>query len=234
MAKTLGEVFEGLSFGLLAGISLGNEASGEIDVANSNRVVGLVNKSLQRLYGEFSLSVKEFDLRTIEGKTLYALRSKHADTDPALETKWIADTPANPYRSDIIRILSIFDEDNNQLLLNDESDEKSIYTPAYDLLQVPEGLKDGYTYSCVYQARHGRLGFGDLTQLIYLPEPLFEALDEHVAYQVFNAMNGQEHRSKAADHMASYMRVIQKAKDDNITNTSYVNAGTKLDDRGFV
>lgn len=233
MSKTLGEIFQNLSHGPLAGLAIGSEGSGTILSGQENRVTGLINQTLDTLYGRFLIYTRETVLRTIADKSLYALRKEHADTDSSTETKWIEDTAANPFTSDIVRILEIKNDDGETVKLNDVNDDTSIFTPSYDLLQTPEEVPDLRFY-LLYQAKHARLDYTDPGQLVYLPAPLFGALEAYVAFLMFSSMNGQEHSQKAQEHLMKYETICRMVKDQNITNDSFVSTNSKLDDRGFV
>lgn len=211
---------------------MGNEGSGFIQSAHRSRIIGMINVSLDALHTRFKIFTRDMILRTDGIRTLYALREEHADTNESTEPKWIEDNIQNPFREDIIKILKVFDEDENELSINNIEDDKSIYFPSFELVQVPEKIEN-QRYFIMYQAKHGLLNPSDPMQLVYLPTSLFSALEAYVSYMIFSSMNGQEHLARSQEHLMRYERICQMVENEDILHESAGAKNNKLDERGF-
>jgi hypothetical protein len=256
---TLGDLFEDLAYGPLNQLAIGGDGSGMVPDYQEARLVSYINRALLELYSKFILSEKEFVIRVQQDRTLYPLRKIHADSfyvptrewsqeacccDPSGDvtqvcgcqnsvTKFIADSPAFPFEEDIIRILHVFDDDGIEVPINDQSDVFTVFTPAPDVLQIPDP-QQRTSFAVNYQARHKVLEGCDCFQRIYLPLGLKPALEAHVAYQVFNSMNGQEHSAKAQEYYARYDMMCTDAEYKDLTVTSIAQDNCKLFRRGFI
>lgn len=230
----LSDLFTSLSYGVLSNLAIGGEGSGTIPVAHENRLVDHTNQSLLAIYGRLPILEKEVAIRAYDGMTIYPLKKKFADTDPTVvPQKFISDTLTDPFLEDVIRVLSVWDEEGEEVPLNDPDDEASLYLPAPTTLQIPQPVT-GNAYFVLYQARHPLLVQDDLTQELTLPEVLHDALMHHIAYKVLSPMNGQEHAAKAGEHLQTYEMIVSRIEQDNLLGTSLLNGNTKLHERGFI
>ena len=256
---TLRDLLEDLAFGPLNNLAIGGDGKGVIPAHMEARVLSYINRSLLEMYSKFILVEKEVVIRVMLDRTLYPLRKIHADSfylpgpewsQPACcctpgsdvtevcrcsnsVPKFIADSLAFPFEEDIIRILHVFDEDGIEVPLNDSSDAYSVFTPAPDVLQIPDPI-DRTFFAVNYQARHRVLQPGECHQKIILPLGLKAALEAHVAYQVFSSMNGQEHTAKAQEYYSRYDLLCTDAEYKDLTLTSMTQDNCKLFTRGFV
>jgi hypothetical protein len=230
---TLEELYKDLSLGVLSNLQVGGEGSGFIPFEHQEKVCRAINQGLTALHGKFILQEKEVQVRTYDTITLYQLKKIFADTDPAIvPQKYISDSLAEPFEEDVIRILSVFDEGGCQLVLNDPSGLGKIYTPNPTTLQITEPTQ-GNTYFVMYQAKHVRLTYEDLTAEIDLPEILHPALEAYVAHKIMSPMNGQEHSVKAAEHYAMFEAVCAEVLEKDLVSTSIPETSTKLEMRGW-
>lgn len=233
MSTTLGELFKDLSFGPLSNLTIGGQGSGVIPVAQENRILSLTNTGLTKLYTKFVIAEKELVVRTIADKELYPLRQIHADNDPGIDFKFIADTPEDPFLGDMVRILLVGDADGNELPLNDYNQDASVFTPKPDVLQILNAEADTI-FHVIYQANHAKLLTSEPTQDIDLPEPLQEALVAYVGYRILEPMNGEEHSRRANELKVKYESICSDALDRDLGKYSITTSSTKLEDRGFV
>jgi hypothetical protein len=249
MSRQLGEIFMDLSFGPLAGLSIGNEVDGSIGQNHESRVVHLINSGLREIYSRFLLSEKELVIRARAGRSLYTLERVHGDAyidsdNPGNEPeKYIVDTLTDPYQEDWIRMLHAYgprtaDTDESEKLpelkINDyESEEPGVFTPAVGVIQIPEPVEGGLYYF-LYQARHPLLGIGEMTQRVRLPALLYGALESWVAAKIFLSMNGAEHRARGQELENRYEVLCQRALEEDLTLTSLSFQNNKAEARGFV
>lgn len=232
----LSELFNRLSLGVLSNLAIGGEGSGSIPPNSQSKVAMHVGNSLIALYGRFNLLEREMVVRIYETVDTYRFEKKFADMDPTVGPKYIEDTIDNIFTEDVFKILGIFNEQGEEIPMNDPGNPESLYTPNSASLLVPMPVT-GDVYHLLYQAKHPKIISAipvNLAQDILLPEILVPALEAHVAYQVLSPMNGQEQAVKAAEHLARYEMLCLEAETKDQVTTSLVQTHTKLDDRGFV
>lgn len=230
----LHELFQNLSFGEFANLTIGDEGAGTIPVQHQPKILAYTNQALTKLYSRFVLAEKELALDAQDEITIYPLHRKYAATDPTpVYKKYISDIFDNPYIGDLIKIRAVYDEVGERLPMNDPLNEASVYTPSFDTLQI-NAPKTGNTYFVVYQARHAALLPDDLDQEIVLPEPLVEALQAQVAHKVFAAMTGEEHSRRAQELLARYELICREVEQRDLASDSMSEGTTKLEMRGFV
>lgn len=234
MARKLADIYADLSFGPLAEMAIGMKGTGAIRTDDEDRLVFLINAGLDELHSRFLLHEKELRIRVIEGNTLYPLDPAYADTGTG-DTKFIVDDEAQPFVFDVVRLLVAFDPEGEELPINDYEDERSVFTPVQDVVQIPNELEaaSGEVFSFLYQASHPKIGVGDNDQLVRLPIPLYQALNDYVASRIFMSMNGQEHRARGAELMASFEAACALAVENNTVAVSLNTTTSKLENRGF-
>jgi hypothetical protein len=233
MSKNLGDVLRELSHGPLSNLSIGSDGIGEIAHAEHDRVVSLVNQGLSRLHARFVISKKELTLRMIEDRLVYPLRLVHAESSGGTEDKFILDGGGEAFADDVIKVMRVYDKDDQELVINALSEPYALSTPKPNELRFAEVL-DGETFRVVYQAGHSKLEGTDLEREIVLPEPLYEALECYVGHRVLRAMNGQEHRAQANDLMEMYEAICREIEEKDLNRDSWTSANTKLEYWGFV
>ncbi|MGQ0565597.1 MAG: hypothetical protein ACT4OK_11070 [Gemmobacter sp.] len=233
---TLDQLFSRLSLGVLSNLSIGSEGQGMIPSQHHRRVAMMVDNALTQLYSRFNLLEREMVIRIYGSWTEYPFEKKYADTDPTVGPKFIEDSLANPFTEDVMKILEIFNEWGEEVVMNDPGDPTSLFTPNSRLLLVPTPV-DGDCYHLLYQAYHPKLALSvpvQLSQPILAPAVLVPAIEHHVAYQVFSAINGMENASKAGEHLGRFEMICSEAETRDQATTSLVQTHSKLEDRGFV
>jgi len=236
MALTFGELTIRLAQGELKSTNfVDKEDKTSIKEEERSTIARYVNQGLGALHSKFILSEKELMLRTIRGAAFYFLRPEFAWSNPAtVPRKYIDDTVLPRFTGDIIKILKVMDAAWRELPRdNEEIPNCSLYTPAYDTLQVLPPLQ-GYTYSVIYQAEHPKIVADNPVQPIRLPVFLEEALQLFVASKALGHMNGQEQAAKSQEYMTNYLAILAETEAKDLSSTSYVREGGKLYQRGFV
>lgn len=225
-----------MSYGPLSNIAAGNNGDGTIKEDRVPTLVTYLNEALLRLYTRFDLREKEVIIEQLEAVTSYQINSQHSLSYFATHPEAVAfiqDSIADPFVDDLIKILAVYDANACKLPLNDDHACNSLFTPQFDTLQVPSPITGSPLY-IIYQARHLELSPDALDTEIALPAVLEEAAISYVASKIYSAMNGQEHRIKAMDHMGNYEAVCNEVEDRDLVNSSLSFSHQKLDQRGFV
>ena len=236
----LSELFEELSVGELSQLSMSNDGSGEIVEKYHNKLIVYINNSLLKLYTRFPLKTNELLVEQHEHITNYHLKrdfAQSADSDQPY--RYISDLGGEPFKGGVLKILEVSDLLGGHIPLNDPGNERSYFTPAPDVLQVPYPITGNVT-SVTYQDKHAHIETAGLTlekklaQEIKLPLFLKDALIKQIAYNVFSHMNGQEHQAKAQEYITLYENACNLVEEGDFANQTVSNSHSKLVDRGFV
>jgi hypothetical protein len=233
------DLFRQLSYGELSNLSIGGSGSGEIKADKYPQLVHYLNDGLIALYTRFVLSEKELLVEMVENITQYHLRLKYTESaGEEGEPDYIKDD-GNPFLNDLVRVLSVWDGDGCQFVLNDVENCNSLFTPTPDTIQVPEPA-DGEILAVVYQARPPKLtdvadGEADiLDQEFELPIILENALRQYIAHKVFFHIGGQENLIKAQNYLGTYEAICLDVEQRDLVNQSIHTSHAKLEQRGFV
>lgn len=237
------EYLQHLSYAELSNLRVGKDGTGNgISPSKIPYVVNCINEGLLRLYSKFVLKTNSVLVELNEVRTRYHLSSKHswlnADEDdkgdPEFSDKFLRDDPEHPFTDDIIKILGVVSTEGVEVPLNNNASPISVYTPAYDVLEVPMTVP-GVALTVVYQAKHVHLDFEkNPEQEINLPESLLGALSSYVAYLVYSNMNTQEAITNAQKYLQNYQMILQENIDMDLVHSSYSQDNTKFRFNGWV
>ena len=230
----LAELLSRLSYAELSNLSIGNDGQGSIKEEDVPKLVAHVNDGLTRIYSRFVLCTKQLLVEQVQHITNYHLITKYAESAGAdVPWRYIKDLPGNLFTGDVIRILEVYDSMGREYVLNDKDDPNSLFTPAPQVLQVPNP-KAGRSLGIQYQARHDYIENDDLEQEIVIPFVLEGALQAFVAYKVFSHMNGQENQVKSQEHLNTYDGICTDVEERDLVNATFATSHHKLEDRGFL
>lgn len=226
-------VVDHLKTGELALSNLGGNDEDGLYSNNLNTVINHINLGLIDLYKRFNLSLKEVYVDQYAHIQKYSLHTKHAySNDTSKATKYISDTEDDPFKNDILHIVSVVNEKGCPLPLNDSNSCDSIFTPKYNVIQNPCPV-DGNTLIVVYRAAPELLQANcDLTQEIELPITFLDVLLYYVAYRVKASRPDQESIIESNNYLSKYEASIQVIKMEGLYNTSN-NTNIKAIVRGF-
>lgn len=167
---------------------------------NDELIVDYINLGLIALYSRFLLKVEEALIELQDGKTLYHLDG----TDGALVT-----VNGDPLTDDsVVTILDAYDE-GGRVPLNEIDDERSIFTPTYNSIQIPV-TGDGAFVSAIYQAHPEEIVFEDAGEgvatekIVQLPKQLLEPLLHYIGYRAHGSMDS----SVQADAQTHYQKFL--------------------------
>lgn len=154
-------------------------------------IISYLNLALIAVYGRFKIRRGEQIIDLIDNISLY-------DLDP-----------------DCMYIEGVYGEDGLPLLLNDDDNIYSVYTPSYDVLQVPNAAT-GSQISVLYVENPTALLYTDDTTTkaleILLPASLLEPLLHYIGYRAHGALNGDikaENNTHLMRYEASCNRILQ-------------------------
>lgn len=230
----LSELFRQLSLVELSNLATGNDGDGTIRTADHARVTVMVNDALQALYKRFIIKEKILLLEQQEGRAFYTLHSDYAASNSGTTSgpHYIEDT-SEPFTDDLIRILDVADYYGRRYRLNEEMHELSIFTPEFNVLQIPRP-EAGVLMAIEYQAKHALLSESELTGEIELPDVLLPALRQHVAGAVYSNVNTPESVATGQRHMMQYENLCLEIEQKEILPSTRNQVLTKFENRGFV
>jgi len=139
---------------------------------SDDKIILYINLGLIELYKRFNLSTGEAILTMSEGKTIYRLDG--TDSNVTLE---------GPY----MYLISAFDEDGNELTLNNEDDPFSVFTPRFNVVQIPYPIT-GKALSLIYGQEPPTIT--QTTDILPIPLTLLEALLHYIGYRAHGSIDG--------------------------------------------
>lgn len=205
-------------------------------------LIAFMNEALTHLYSKFLLKEESVFLECRENITKYVLTKEHLMTecvpiecgcDPnALNDKYLFDTPESPFSGNIIKVLDVIGADGFRFALNNYTDPMSLYTPAFNVLQVPYP-SCGEVLSILYQAKHERLSVNTLEQLIELPEVLNGAFFAYVAHLAYLALQSEISVATSQKFFAKYSQCIDEVVASDAINNSVSCLNIKFKKNGW-
>jgi hypothetical protein len=230
----ISELFADLSFGELSTLSLAQDGDGIITDAGKESIIRFTNEGLLKLYTRFVLKQSDVVLDLVDSITNYHLLLKFAQSQAGISTQpylYIRDTFEEPFQEDVLRIMSVFSE-CGELPLNNESDHRSVFTPQFNVLQVPNPVT-GQALSATYQAKHPLLMLEDLTQEIDLPDVLVPALRSWIAYRAFGKPQTQEAQVMSQGHLAAFEATCAEVISLDLVGQSQSQTNTRFQRNGW-
>ena len=244
---TLHDVLTDLTYGEFSQLNLGNFLPGEpeSDPAPESyaQLSSWINKGLKAIYSTFWLASEEIEIQLYEEIGTYTLSYAFAvtNTEGSEPVKYIVDSESVPFTDNVLKIESVYDEEGNELPLNDHNavdaagDPFSLYTPTYRDLQVP-WPNDLNTLAVQFRATHPKIEYAsgmDPTAIeVVIPNGLDEALLWYVASRGFTSLGG-DHVAEANNYYQLYTGRVAEIKNAGFfIQTEPTNA--RFSDNGWV
>jgi hypothetical protein len=193
---TLQEIFDLLTFGELAQLSIGGGEAGVIDDKNMAKILPHINLGLTAIYKRFNLKNSSLMLPLSEGQQIYSL-----------------------LQEDIIKIEEVYAPDQVQISLNDPIDPNGCSTSSDKTLIVSSHIINVLKYpylNIVYRANHPKLvaddGFVDVDAIkIEMPDSYIELLLYFVAARLLSSTgSGQFEGLASMQYMQKYENACQQ------------------------
>ena len=199
-------------------------SAGTFEEQRIPQLLVLMNEALQKLYTRFLLKESALFVELQENKTEYILSKDHitqgfdCEKHPGMPdyNRYIRPMSGKPFENDIIKILSVTLPNGIQLPLNNPSEQFSVYTPSYNVLQVPLPYAHGVV-AVAYQANHFKLDEENLDRELELPESLYGAFFAYVAYLVYGNIN----TSESVQNSQKYYAMFNELLNDNLLSDAY-------------
>lgn len=234
---TLADVFEQLSAGELAQLSLGGWEGKTVPEKDRSRVISHINMGLIALYTRFWISSKEVIIQIYDHIQTYELDRKFAITNKlSVEPyRYIIDSVYQPFENDVLKIEQVFNEGGELMFLNDMTQPWSVFTPSYKTLQIPFPEKHN-SMVVHYRAGHKKIVLAehqDPAEVeIHLPLQLLEPLLFYVAHRAFASLNSDQNQ-EGNNYFKKYENACKAVELKGLLmETSYGNH--RLDQNGWI
>jgi len=186
----LSEFKEYLAYGELSQLNVG-----DLLVNNDHfpRMISGINLGLLELYKRFPINVKELVVQLVENRTNYVLHSSFAESKMPIDGNpanyYIKDSVYYPFTDDILIIETVFNEYGEELPLNDENMQYSLFTTGHNIIHHPYPENENAIF-IQYRASANKLDLTATdTTIIDIPPQFVEPLVNFVAYRMFAAIN---------------------------------------------
>lgn len=217
--------------------------SGKILKEKESFIISLINEALLRLYSRFVLKEDYVLIALNELTTDYVLTKEHVyslDEVPPISSqvcledynKYIIQTKEHPFKEDIIRIIRVNSPQGITVPLNDPSNPRSVFTPSYNVVQVPLLNRDS-ELAISYQAKHPILTEQDLQKELELSDPFFGALFAYIAYSAYSSLQSQMATATAQKYFSTYQALLDELVTFDIASNSYSQTNTKFYTNGW-
>ena len=195
----LSEIFEQLTYGELSQLTMGGWDSEQIAPEDVRKVIAHVNLGLNDLYGRFWLKTGEVILYLYDRISFYKLHNKYAvsNIESTEEIKFIEDSRFYPFQNDVLKIEEVYNLCGDYLCLNDKTKHCSLFTTAYDTIQVVHPFNETMI-SVQYRAKHPEIkwieGFDPSTVEVDLPNVMLEPLLLFIGSRSYRALNSDQNQ----------------------------------------
>ncbi len=207
---TIDELYRRLSVGELKNLAM--SVNGTIDSQSHQTVLLYLQEALLRLYSKFVLAESWQELTYVPGTETYKLND------------------------DVIKVLTVKDDNGYDLWLNDTEQYWSVFTPSPNTLKIPHERKN-IKFNIIYQAAHPELNQEPEEcdrQDIEIPSVLEGALRAYIAYGIYSGMSGQENNAKSAEHYSKFQALCVEAEEKDLVNTQSSTSNTRFKKGGWV
>jgi hypothetical protein len=228
------DIISGLKFGELRHFNFGESAQEGVFPIHFPMLINLINQGVKDIYSKVKLSHRELYLQPIVNKTTYRLHPKYAVTNTvSTEVKYIIDSPDDPFKGNLLRILAAFTECGKEIPLNDHNDCESLHLVGLDIIQVPDPQADN-AITIIYQSGVDKLEESDdITQEVDLPSVYEQALMLFIVAKAHLSRAHLDSEVKHSDYMSRYQNEL-----DRLVAEGYVLSDAtsckRLSLRGFV
>lgn len=233
----LQEFCKRLANGRLSNTNLIEDNNGLIiKLSHRTKVVDAINEGLIRLYTRFILNQKDVVISLRDHITSYRLNSLYSESlypQDGVEIPYILDLPGEVFSNDVIKVLVVYNHDGCELPLNDSTNVKSVFTPRFDVVQVPEP-KTGELMNVVYQAKHILLTIADPLEEITLPDTLYGALEAYVAHLLFADINSDDAKIRSDKQLAKYEQICGDVILTDTISLTNIQSNIKFQNRGWI
>ena len=186
----LSDFFDQLTYGEFSQLSLSGAENEGILSEHWPAAVSHIQLGLTELYKRFPIRLKEVQIQQYTAISSYRLEENYTVSTGSAGTLYIMDA-ADPFTNTVLRIEKVYDDTNAEYFdLNDDGNELSLHTTAFDTIKVPTPV-EGNTMTVTYRSNHDKIVIAGLvpeTTMLEIPDSLIEALLYYVASRAHTSL----------------------------------------------
>ncbi len=186
---------------------------------NPDAILGYINLGILEVHKRFNLIQQQAIITMVAGVNEYTLDV----SDPNVNMNLRDNT--------FLMVDDAYDYDGCQLHINDETEVYSVFTPSYNLLEIPDNvLTPTANMNIIYRAAPAFLTVH--TDVVPLPLQFFEALLHYVGYRGHASLRG-DIKAENNTHYQRFEASCNQIKADGLYNGDSLKSH-KFEQRGFV
>lgn len=174
--------------------------------SNVDAMLSYINQALVAVYEEFTLKTGEQVVVLHENQTIYTLNN------------------------DCMVVLGAYDEDGNQLTINDEKDPFSILTPSYNEIQVPNPV-EGEAIGVIYLVEPTKMV--TVNDVLPVPRSMVQPMLMYIGFLAHASIDGGV-QTENNTHYMRYKAAVDRVRALGLIATDTTSTDDKFDERGFV
>ena len=202
-------------------------------------IINALNLELTQLYSRYPVLEKDVAFRRFPEISLYHLTRRYCrSNDESKELyKYILDTKDNPFLGDILKIENAYTESGQHIVLNDNNNPRSWFTPSFDTIQIPNTTDIDTRIAIIgYKAKpeHIDPNTTDFEKDIYIPSYLEEPMIYGITMRVAERLPTQTGMQVVQMAQAKYKELCDNVDTLNLFHENNVSTNIKLGMRKFV
>ena len=202
-------------------------------------IINALNLELTQLYSRFPVLEKDVAFRRFPEISIYHLTRRYCrSNDESKELyKYILDTHDNPFLGDVLKIENAYTESGQHIVLNDNNNPRSWFTPSFDTIQIPNTTDIDTRIAIIgYKAKpeHIDPNTTDFEKDIYIPSYLEEPMIYGITMRVAERLPTQTGMQVVQMAQAKYKELCDNVDTLNLFHENNVSTNIKLGMRKFV
>ena len=202
-------------------------------------IINALNLELTQLYSRFPVLEKDVAFRRFPEISIYHFTRRYCrSNDESKELyKYILDTKDNPFLGDVLKIENAYTESGQHIVLNDNNNPRSWFTPSFDTIQIPNTTDIDTRIAIIgYKAKpeHIDPNTTDFEKDIYIPSYLEEPMIYGITMRVAERLPTQTGMQVVQMAQAKYKELCDNVDTLNLFHENNVSTNIKLGMRKFV
>ena len=229
----LKEMLEYFQSGELAQLFVG--ADNPLRPENIKKLSLNINLGLLEIHKLLPVIEEELIIQQYEHIGNYHLTKEYAltNSESTKPYKYIIDAPAVPFKDNLLKIIRVYSETGEELPLNDPSTIYSLYTPSFNVLNIPYPSNDK-AVSVLFLGHPSLIDISediDLNTNIDIPLFLLEPLSIFLSHKILGVVSVNINES--INYMNRFSNAIKEIELSGILNRDNI-SNLRLENRGWV
>jgi len=234
----LSKILDTLTYGELSQLAIGGLTTGGIQSNDYPQMLSAINMAMLEIYKRFDIKSSELTLQLSNDISVYNLTTDHAESNTAATgEQYILDgDTVEKFTDNILLITHVYQENGDELALNDLDRDDSVYTPTDTTIQVPYP-DDENILAIIYRAIPDDIDVEGMAHpdsvVVNLPYQYLAALTAYTAYRIFSGMPNGEGFVDAKNQLTLFEGACNLLEHKGVIMKEQ-NANTKFEDGGWV